>query len=148
MAISRLKAKEKEVVTGKSHGKGKRQNTNITDSETEWHGVGFVYKKELEKCREFYKQTSSREIEIQLSDGGYGEGGGIKFTSFYAPQSGRPPHEKMKFYDEMSDKIKHERKYIKHIYLGGFNARLHGRRRHETEVIGNFVFGKGLSYIE
>ena len=49
MAISRLKAKEKEVVTGKSHGKGKRQNTNITDSETEWHGVGFVYKKELEK---------------------------------------------------------------------------------------------------
>ena len=129
---------------GKSHGKGKRKKTCKANMETEWHGVGFAYKEEFEKCREFYKQIGSREIAIQFS----AAGGPIKFTNYYAPQSGRPPNERTKFYDEMSDKISKGKKYVKNIYLGDFNARLHGRRRHEEGVVGNFIFGKGLNYIE
>ena len=73
----------------KSHGKGKRKTER--DNNTEWHGVGFAYNEELDKCREFYKQVSSRHIELQFAAGR----GPIKFTNDYAPQSSRPPNERI-----------------------------------------------------
>ena len=59
------------------------------DNNTEWHGVGFDYREELEKCTELYKQVSSRHIELQFAAGA----GPIKFTNYHAPQCGQPPNE-------------------------------------------------------
>jgi hypothetical protein len=48
----------------------------------------------------------------------------------------------------MSDNIAKQKKYIKHIFLGDFNARLHGRHDHENTVLGKYIFGKGARYLE
>ena len=57
-------------------------------------------------------------------------------------------HPRKKTDNEVSDTISNGKKYVKKIHLGGFNARLHGRRRHVEGVIGNFIFGKTLNRIE
>ena len=80
---------------GKGHGKGKRKKDD--KKETEWHGVGIAYKANLEKCRHFYKQSSSREISIQFE----ARGSPLRITNVYAPQSGRPPNERIKFFHEL-----------------------------------------------
>ena len=59
-----------------------------------------------------------------------------------------PASERIKLYDEMSDNLAKQKKHIKHIYLGDFNARLHGRHDHERAVLGKYIFGTGARYLE
>ena len=126
---------------GKKHGKGKRRKE---EEGTEWHGVGFAYKEKLENSRIAYKQTSSRGMEIEFAAGG----GPIKFVNHYAPQSGRPPNERTKFFDQMNKDITEQKGHQKVFYLGDYNAQIHGRREHEEDVLGRFIFGKGINYVE
>ena len=70
------------------------------------------------KTRDFYTQLSSREIEIQFA----ACGGSIKFHNFYAPQSGRPPNERIKYDDEMAAHITAQKKHIQNINLEDCNT--------------------------
>lgn len=127
---------------GKSHGKGRRRKE--VGQEVEHHGVGFAYRAELETSRKYYLQHNSRRIDIEFE----AAGGPLHIVNFYAPHMGRPPNERIKFYEDMSDEIKTNRKYKKFIALGDFNARLHARRHGEDGIIGDYVFGRGKGYLE
>ena len=48
----------------------------------------------------------------------------------------------------MSDNIAKQIRHTKHIFLGAFNARLHGWHDHENTVLGICVSGNGTRYPE
>ena len=48
----------------------------------------------------------------------------------------------------MDDTLQECPETIKHIILGDLNARLHGIREDEEGIIGPYVFGKGVKYLE
>ena len=50
------------------------------------------------------------------------------------PQSGRPPNERIKYFEETADLLKEAERYKKLVILGDMNARLHARREGEDDV--------------
>ena len=96
--------------------------------------MGFAYHFKLEKATEYFSQYDSRQIVIPIA----ARGGPIKFHNFYAPQSGKPLNERIKYFDEVAAHISCPKGHIKNMYLGDFNAQLHGRHK----------FGKSIEYVE
>ena len=114
------------------------------DPTYEPHGVMIVYKKELEKFRIHYKQISGREVEVQFKM----RGPPPLITNVYAPHSGRPLAERRGFFKGISEKCERNNKGKCHILMGDFNTRFHGRQEGEEDILGPFIFGRGVEYID
>ena len=123
----------------KGHGKGKRKPQEI-----EHIGVGFCYRKELDKSRELYKQINGREIHIKFKSCPTP----IYIINVNAPQQGRPPNERIKFYESLDDTIWHIPSHYQLFVVGDFNARIHGRYPHEEWSVGPHIFGRGLQFLD
>jgi len=62
----------------------------------------------------------------------------------YIPQSGRPEDEPSSTFDELSRAVSQASHRGITIVLGDFNARLHGRLRGESDILGPEIFGSGV----
>ena len=66
----------------------------------------------------------------------------------YAPQSGCDVAAKQAFYTKADSFIRSFPSAHPVFIAGDFNARLHGRLPEERDILGNFVYGRGLSYLQ
>ena len=57
-------------------------------------------------------------------------------------------HERTRYYNNLEGNIREEKQHVRLFLLGDFNARLHGRREGEEQVLGKHIFGKGIEYAE
>ena len=53
----------------------------------------------------------------------------------------------MHFFEELDDYCNKDSRGRAHVLIGDFNARLHAAQDHERDVLGPFVFGKGINYL-
>ena len=65
----------------------------------------------------------------------------------HAPRSRRPEQERVTFWDEMTKVVDRYQTKGPTLLIGDFNARIHGRRQGEHEVIGPHIFGMGIDYV-
>ena len=64
----------------------------------------------------------------------------------HAPHNARPEEERQDFFDELKHTVDKVQAKGPFVIVGDFNARLHGRLMGEGDVIGPFVYGKGLEF--
>lgn len=135
--LHKANAKPKPI---KGHGKGKRK---LPNPDQEHIGVGFCYSNKMEKMRESFQQISGREIHIKFRS----RNTPLYVINVNAPQQGRPPNERIKFFEELDQTIWDIPRHYKLIVAGDFNARLHGRYEHEKWALGKHVFGRGIAFL-
>ena len=101
------------------------------------HGVGVVLSPELAPYVEKVDSVSERIIGISIK---------TKTVTFslihvYAPQSGRPSHEKDQFYQDLQDVTDTARYKEKLVVCGDFNGHVGCGRDHIETVVGTFSVG-------
>ena len=106
--------------------------------------MGFACHIKLEKAREYFTQNESSKNVIQFA----ACGDPINFHNLYAPQDGKPPIERIKYFDEVAANISSQKCHITNMYLGDFNAQMLGRRKNEQEVLGRYIFVRFIDYVE
>ena len=75
-------------------------------------------------------------------------GPAIHFITIYAPQSGCDVTTKNAFYTKAGSFIRAFPSAHPMIIAGNFNARLHGKLPEECDTLGNFIYGRGLTYLQ
>ena len=140
---------------GKSSKKGKPnkgKTSNRKPAITEHHGVMFMYKKELEKSRIWFKQISGRLAQICFKT----KGPNMVITNTLAPHtwlSGDRSKDDMleirqEFFNHYTDILLDHKEKCLHIAVGDFNTRIHARCSGEENVLGPFVWGRGETFVK
>ena len=101
------------------------------------HGVGVVLSPELAPYVEKVDSVSGRIIGISIKT----KTVAFSLIQVYAPQSGRPSHEKDQFYQDLQDITDTARYKEKLIVCGDFNGHVGCRRDHVETVVGAFSVG-------
>ena len=66
----------------------------------------------------------------------------------YAPQSGCDVATKQAFYTKADSFLRSFPSAHPMFIAGDFNARLHGKLPEERDILGNFIYGRGLTYLQ
>ena len=75
-------------------------------------------------------------------------GGILTIISAYAPHNGYDVDEKSDFFKSLKEFYIRVKSHGPTIIAGDFNARLHRRRSHEIDVLGNYIFGDRNVHID
>jgi len=71
----------------------------------------------------------------------------LTVVSVYIPQSQRPEEERVQVFDSLREIMEAAERKGPTLILGDFNARIHGRRSGEAQVLGPHIFGAGVSHL-
>ena len=130
-------------------GKGKGQKPNFI---IEHHGVMFIYHKDLEKSRIWFKQISGRLLQICFKT----KGPNLVITNTLAShtwKSGDRSREDMleimqDFFQRYTEILLEHKDNCLHVAVGDFNTRLHGQMAGEESVLGKYVWGRGVKFLK
>ena len=140
-------------LNAKNKGKGKKgvgKGSRRYQVVTEHHGVMFMYHKDLEKSRIWFKQINGRIAQICFKT----RGPNLVITNTLAPhtwKSGDRSREDMleirqEFFQSYTETLLEFKDKCLHLAVGDFNTRLHGQLAGEETVIGKFVWGRGRHF--
>ena len=110
----------------------------------EYAGVGMVIRKDLRKFVSGYDIAAEGRIIVARVDLAPR---GLSIISAYAPQSNRPEAERVAFYDELNEVMAKCQKKGATLIAGDLNARIHGRRLDESEILGPHLYGYGYERV-
>ena len=138
-----IKGKGKE----KGSKKGKPRHVVI-----EHHGVMFMYHKDFEKSRIWFKQISGRIAQVCFKT----KGPNLVITNTLAPhtwKSGDKSRDDMlelrqEFFQSYTEILLEFKDKCLHVAVGDFNTRLHGRLAGEESLLGNHVWGRGVTFLK
>ena len=128
---------KKCIEEAKAKGKGK---ATVQRTDVERAGVAIVVSPCMKHCVSDVWQFSGRVITIRVKS----LGRDMFFTSCYAPHSGYDLDVKNKFYDNLDTICRNK---PVHFIGGDMNARRHHRLHAEESILGPYIFGRGLEYL-
>ena len=82
------------------------------------------------------------EIEFKMS------GPPLVIIGVYAPHAGRPIEEKESFYTYLNNRLDEIADCKEILAIGDWNVRFQARREREQHVLGPFIFGRGVDFME
>ena len=91
-----------------------------------------------------FEQVDGRIMPFTISN----SSPSIHFVNMYAPQSGCDVATKQAFYTKADSFLRSFPSAHPMFIAGDFNARLHGKLPEERDILGNFIYGRGLTYLQ